>query len=122
MVVAAINASADSGCGRGVRLRPQAFGALRSDLEKMPQPVRESTLTAAAMQLALVLDDQPGARDAASVAKELRARTGPHVMCDGLGEGVGTERSGRSPGFLSEEPAKVRTRSGWWSARPMRRR
>jgi hypothetical protein len=39
----------------------------------MPSAVRESTLAAVAVELASVLDGMPGARDAASVAKELRA-------------------------------------------------
>lgn len=47
--------------------------ALRADLDGMPEAVRISTLAAVARELASVLDGMPGARDAASVAKELRA-------------------------------------------------
>jgi hypothetical protein len=47
--------------------------ALEADLEQMPRRVQESTLAAVARELAAVLDSQPGARDAASVAKEMRA-------------------------------------------------
>lgn len=47
--------------------------ALSRDLDGMPEQVRSSTLAAVARQLAEVLDGEPGARDAASVAKELRA-------------------------------------------------
>lgn len=47
--------------------------ALRADLAGMPEAVRNSTLAAVATELASVLDGMPGARDAASVAKELRA-------------------------------------------------
>lgn len=47
--------------------------ALERDLEAMPEAVRDSTLAAVARELASVLDAEPGARDAAAVAKELRA-------------------------------------------------
>lgn len=47
--------------------------ALEADLDAMPARVQDSTLAAVARQLAEVLDSQPGARDAASVAKEMRA-------------------------------------------------
>jgi hypothetical protein len=47
--------------------------ALDADLEQMPRRVQESTLAAVARELADVLDGKPGARDAASVAKEMRA-------------------------------------------------
>lgn len=47
--------------------------ALEADLDAMPARVQDSTLAAVARTLAEVLDSQPGARDAASVAKEMRA-------------------------------------------------
>jgi hypothetical protein len=47
--------------------------ALESDLSGMPEAVQRSTLAAVARELATVMDSTPGARDAASVAKEMRA-------------------------------------------------
>lgn len=47
--------------------------ALEQDIEAMPRAVRESSTAAIARSLAATLDEGPGARDAASVAKELRA-------------------------------------------------
>ncbi|GIE46194.1 hypothetical protein [Actinoplanes lobatus] len=47
--------------------------ALEDDLEQMPERVKDSTLAAVARRLADVLDSGCGARDAASVAKEMRA-------------------------------------------------
>lgn len=49
------------------------LAALEVDLRAMPQRVRESTLAAVARSLAEQLDEGIGARDAASVAKEIRA-------------------------------------------------
>lgn len=46
--------------------------SLEAELAEMPEAVRSGTLAAAARVLAGVLDDGPGARDAASVAKEMR--------------------------------------------------
>lgn len=47
--------------------------ALESDLKLMPARVRVSALAESARVLADTLDGMPGARDAASCAKELRA-------------------------------------------------
>ncbi len=47
--------------------------ALADELAAMPEDVQRSTLAAVARELAAVLDGGPGARDAASVAKEMRA-------------------------------------------------
>ena len=47
--------------------------ALESDLKSMPARVRASALAESARVLADTLDGMPGARDAASCAKELRA-------------------------------------------------
>jgi hypothetical protein len=47
--------------------------ALEADLADMPARVQDSTLAEVARTLAAVLDERPGARDAASVAKEMRA-------------------------------------------------
>lgn len=47
--------------------------ALEKDLLAMPQAVRESARAESARVLADILDEMPGARDAASCAKELRA-------------------------------------------------
>ncbi len=47
--------------------------SLRADLDGMPKAVRESTLAAGARVAAAILDDEPGARDAAALLKELRA-------------------------------------------------
>lgn len=47
--------------------------ALRADLKGMPEAVRNSTLAAGARVAAEILDSEPGARDAASLLKELRA-------------------------------------------------
>ncbi len=47
--------------------------ALADELAGMPEAVQSCTLAAVARELAAVLDAGPGARDAASVAKEMRA-------------------------------------------------
>jgi hypothetical protein len=47
--------------------------ALRDELAGMPKAVQESTLAAGARVAAKILDHNPGARDAASLLKELRA-------------------------------------------------
>lgn len=47
--------------------------ALQAELDGMPEAVRNSTLAAGARVAALILDEEPGARDAASLLKELRA-------------------------------------------------
>jgi hypothetical protein len=47
--------------------------ALLADLDGMPEAVRNSTLAAGARVAAGILDSEPGARDAASLLKELRA-------------------------------------------------
>jgi hypothetical protein len=47
--------------------------ALERDLDAMPSRVRDSALAESARVLAATLDGMPGARDAASCAKELRA-------------------------------------------------
>ncbi len=47
--------------------------ALERDLKLMPERVRDSALAESARVLADTLDSMPGARDAASCAKELRA-------------------------------------------------
>lgn len=47
--------------------------ALERDLMMMPERVRDSALAESARVLADTLDGMPGARDAASCAKELRA-------------------------------------------------
>lgn len=49
------------------------LAALESDLRGMPARVQASTLAAVARALADQLDEGIGARDAASVAKEIRA-------------------------------------------------
>jgi hypothetical protein len=46
--------------------------AVMSDLKKMPLELQSSALAQIALSLAVILDGQPGARDAAAVAKELR--------------------------------------------------
>ena len=46
---------------------------LEHDLRKLPEKVRASTLAEVARSLASEMDDGPGARDLASLAKELRA-------------------------------------------------
>jgi hypothetical protein len=46
--------------------------ALDDELNGMPEAVRDSTLAAGARIAAEILDSQPGARDAASLLKELR--------------------------------------------------
>ncbi|WP_080671670.1 hypothetical protein [Salinispora cortesiana] len=47
--------------------------ALEADLGEMPPAVRDSAMAAVARRLAGVLDEGCGARDAASVSKEIRA-------------------------------------------------
>jgi hypothetical protein len=47
--------------------------ALEDELLAMPGAVRNSTLAAGARVAASILDGEPGARDAASLLKELRA-------------------------------------------------
>jgi hypothetical protein len=46
--------------------------AARRDLARLPENLRESALAAAVLDLARRLDDDPGDRDAAGVARELR--------------------------------------------------
>ena len=61
--------------------------ALESDLAGMPERVQASTLAAVARTLAGQLDEGIGARDAASVAKEIRACVADlRVMADMIPE------------------------------------
>ena len=47
--------------------------ALEGELATMPEAVQRSTVAAGAIVAASILDSKPGARDAASLLKELRA-------------------------------------------------
>jgi len=87
--------------------------ALDDDLEGMPEAVRNSTLAAGARVAAKILDDEPGARDAASLLKELRGTMAElRAMADAAPEEsdpideLNRRRAARQPGTdLSQRAA-----------------